>query len=287
MAISNIVILPQTTENQYDLMISTESLSNILSIVDTFFYSTRLATKDDMFVLSDEDKSKLLQNLTDFDRISKENVLEISCTDIRSDITTSMKIMSAEMNLFDSFLQMFEELFKDSEEVQEKAISIKVSYLNSIVQLSTILTYQQHEEFKKVGLNYPEKLLREALHLLAKEIVYNKFNFKKHENCQFFVLRCTNLLHAKAFHKHFKQLYINDSTDLDSIYNVLVNYNKAAVNLQLALEKYYTTDKLKTFSTFEDFTKDVDSIVKNESNFNIQTFKLFLQKLYDNAHTNN
>ena len=101
------------------------------------------------------------------------------------------------------------------------------------------------------------------------------------------MLRCTNLLYAESFLKHFKQLYINDSTDLDSIYNVLVNYNKAAVNLQLALEKYYTTDKLKTFSTFEDFTKDVDSIVKNESNLIIQNFKSFIQTTYYNAHTNN
>jgi hypothetical protein len=240
-----------------------------------------------MYVLTDGETKKLLQSLAGFDEISKENVLEISCTDITSDITTSMKIMSAEMNFFDSFLQMFEELFKDSEEVQKKDISIKVSYLNSKVQISTILTYQQYEEFKKVGLNYPERLLRQALHLLAKEIVYNKFDFKKHENNKLFFLRCTNLLHAKAFHKHFKQLYTTDSTELSAIDKAFVDFNTASVNLRLALEKYYTTDKLKTFSTFTDFTKDVDSIVKNESNFNIQTFKLFLQKLYNNAHTNN
>jgi hypothetical protein len=92
MAFSNIRLLPPVSENQYYLMISTESLSNILPIVDTFFYSTRLATKDDMFVLSDEDKSKVLQNLADFDRISKEHVLEISCTDITTDINTSVKM---------------------------------------------------------------------------------------------------------------------------------------------------------------------------------------------------
>ncbi len=210
MSISNIVILPQTTENQYDLMIYTESVSNILSIVDRFFYSTRLATKDDMYVLTDKETTKLLQSLSSFVEISKENVLEISCTDITSDITTSMKIMSSEMTFLDSFRQMFEELFKDVEEVQEKSILININYLNSIVQLSTTLAYQQLEAFKKVGLNYPEKLLSQALHLLAKEIVYNKFNFKKHENCQFFVLRCTNLLYAESFLKHFKQLYTTD-----------------------------------------------------------------------------
>lgn len=82
MSISNIVILPQTTKNQYDLLIYTESVSNILSIVDRFFYSTILATKDDMYVLADEETTKLLRSLAGFDEISKENVLEISCTDI-------------------------------------------------------------------------------------------------------------------------------------------------------------------------------------------------------------